>query len=431
MDQKLQGALCRPPSYSCQPVKYRSSGLGSIPLEEGTELLQAALANQPGPVVVLAYSQGGMIATTWLNRYGNQVDRRDEIILVLLGSPQHGLGGYGPMNGSKKRPATPTDTGYTVIEVTREYDMESDFPLRKGNWLALSNAFSGFFRVHTDYASVDLLDPDNLVKQIGGTTYVLIPTAHLPMLEPLRRLGLVTLADSLETRWRPIVDSAYDRSGYVTLAEAWRDGMALPDILSAAALPQAASTDLVSRAVTTVTVPLDSTAAETARALESAGQRGWSHELGSTAAGYEAPAGDEPGPALDADAGPEADEQAVAGDGDLGEYPENSQGGALDDGALDDGALDDGALVGGFVNDGGDDESTDKSPVGVGFGSVGSGGAADGAGAVSSSRTAIRIPNRHDRCRGGDPNSPGRRVNRLTAGYVKRYIRARAGRHRR
>lgn len=230
VQQQLQGALCQSPSYSCRPVPYRSSAFGSAPLDEGADNLQAALENQSGPTIVLAYSQGGMIAATWLERYGDQLDRGDDVTFVLLGSPQHGLGGFGPAIGSKSRPATPTDSGYTVVEVSRQYDLESDYPTDHFNLLAVANAFAGYFNVHTDYTQVDLSDPDNLVQQSGGTTYLLVPTAHLPMLQPLRLFGLNTLANSLESWMKPIVDAGYDRSGYVTLAHAWEQGWTLPDM---------------------------------------------------------------------------------------------------------------------------------------------------------------------------------------------------------
>ena len=238
MAQELKGSLCQAPAYSCKPVPYRSGAVGRAPLEEGVKLLQQALLdNASAPVIVLAYSQGGMIATPWLEKYGAGTDRgadrpENEVILVLFGSPQNGMGGLGPAVGSRTRTATPTDTGYTIIEISRQYDPESDYPLKHGNLFAVMNAMSGFSRVHTDYTQVDIYDPNNLVAQRGGTFYLLIPTKDLPILAPLRAFGLKTLAASISEWLKPLIDSAYDRSEYITVAQAREAGWALPDILS-------------------------------------------------------------------------------------------------------------------------------------------------------------------------------------------------------
>ncbi len=255
MEQELQGSLCAAPAYSCQKVEYRSSGLGSAPLAEAVEILQSDLAATPGPTIVLAYSQGGGIATDWLIRYGATTARQggtnpdNEVELVLLGSPNNGVGGLGPAIGSSTKPATPTDTGYTVIEVTREYDMESDYPVDHRNRLAVQNAKKGYFQVHMDYTGVDLYDPNNLVMQKGGTTYVLIHTEVLPLLTNLSRFGLDSLVASLDAVLRPMVDAGYDRSGYVTLGQAIEDGWDLPDVLTGGNASAASSNALRSTTV--------------------------------------------------------------------------------------------------------------------------------------------------------------------------------------
>lgn len=245
MSAELQGALCQAPAYSCEAVPYRSSAIGRAPLEEGIKNLQEALSEHPGEVIVLAYSQGGMIASPWLVRHGEDAARQDDVVLVLLGSPQHGRGGLGPAVGSSTRTPTPTDTGYTVIEVSREYDLEADFPANRFNLLAVANAFAGYAGVHADYTGVDLFDPNNLVYQKGGTTYVLVPTEILPLVQPLTWFGLRGLAVSLSQLLKPMIDSAYDRSGYVTLAEAVDAGWDLPDVLTAGYQSAAPITGLV------------------------------------------------------------------------------------------------------------------------------------------------------------------------------------------
>ena len=255
MEQELQGSLCAAPAYSCQKVEYRSSGLGSAPLEEAVEILQSDLAATPGRTIVLAYSQGGGIATDWLIRYGATTARQggtnpdNEVELVLLGSPNNGVGGLGPAIGSSTKPATPTDTGYTVIEVSREYDLESDYPVDHRNRLAVRNAKKAYWLIHTDYTGVDLYDPNNLVMQKGGTTYVLVHSEVLPLLTNLSRFGLDSLVASLDAVLRPMVDAGYDRSGYVTLGQAIEDGWDLPDVLTGGNASAASSTALRSTTV--------------------------------------------------------------------------------------------------------------------------------------------------------------------------------------
>lgn len=55
--------------------------------------------------------------------------------------------------------------------------------------------------------------PDNVVTHKGNTTTILVPTQNLPLLQPLRDLGLNDLADKLNAPLKRIVDSAYTRPG--------------------------------------------------------------------------------------------------------------------------------------------------------------------------------------------------------------------------
>src|SRR5690606_11563240 len=70
----------------------------------------------------------------------------------------------------------------------------------------------GFMFIHADYEDVDLYDPRNYVWTEGNTTYVFVPTENLPLLQPLRWLGLTGIADALNEPLKAIVEQAYDRS---------------------------------------------------------------------------------------------------------------------------------------------------------------------------------------------------------------------------
>ncbi len=116
---------------------------------------------------------------------------------------------------------------YHVIDIAREYDPVADFPDDPTNLLAIANALSGFITLH-DYRDVDINDPNNIVWDEGNTTYVLVPTENLPLLNPLRLVGLNALADQLNGPLKAMVDKGYDRS-----------------YIPASALPAATSTQAV------------------------------------------------------------------------------------------------------------------------------------------------------------------------------------------
>ena len=82
--------------------------------------------------------------------------------------------------------------------------MDGDGPEARAN--------AGFLFVHQDYEDVDIYDPANYVWTEGNTTYVYVPTKNLPLLEPLRWVGLSALADALNEPLKEIVERAYDRS---------------------------------------------------------------------------------------------------------------------------------------------------------------------------------------------------------------------------
>ena len=218
MSTELRGDLCKTPNV-CQEVAYPTVGLFNQPLIIGLANLTKAIDATEGPKVVMAYSQGALIATSWLEKNASSADSpgADEMTLVLFGNPQRGKNGNVPTQNLGS--ATPTDTKYTVVDVCRQYDGECDWPNNPFNGLALLNAFMGYTSIHNDYTGVDYNASENWVQKVGNTTYVLVPTDGLPLLSPLRQIGLGGLADQLEPMLRPIIDSAYNRSGYKTIGE--------------------------------------------------------------------------------------------------------------------------------------------------------------------------------------------------------------------
>jgi hypothetical protein len=184
---------------------------------------------QPGDTFILgAYSE----ATTWATlekralaaQYptpgtGPQVSF---VLLSNLNRPNGGIlargpeGSFNPLLGVTANGATPTDTQYPTVDISRQYDGASDAPLNPLNGLASLNANIGFFLLHGDYAPYGLQPGGGalLQDQYGDTTYYMIPTTVLPLLIPLSNFGPIgyALADMWDPVLRVLVESGYDRT---------------------------------------------------------------------------------------------------------------------------------------------------------------------------------------------------------------------------
>lgn len=204
---------------------------------EGTAVLTAAIVETRAqheaegspdiPFVVFGYSQSAIIITEEKRRLAEMVahgQATPPLSFVLLGNPGRPNGGIHARFPGLRLPgwtfsgATPTDTGFPTIDVARQYDPFADFPLYPLNPFALANTLVALFYEH-DYgkASLDpqdpLFDPATIVQHYGDTTYYLIPAEHLPLLQPLRDLGLAPrLLDAVEPALRALVELGYDRA---------------------------------------------------------------------------------------------------------------------------------------------------------------------------------------------------------------------------
>ncbi|KWX67500.1 PE-PPE domain-containing protein [Mycobacterium sp. NAZ190054] len=211
MSEAFQGSYCDADSgNTCTPVRYLS-GLPLVGEADGLRALRSAIGSSAGPTIVMGYSQGALIAADWIERDGDRADspRPEDLSFVLFGNSVRKYGGVRPAFDID--PPTP-EGDYHVTDIALEYDGAADFPDNPFNLLALANAFAGFQYVHIyGYDDADLEDGDKLVWVDGNTTYVLIRQQNIPLLEPLRRLGLHDLADRLNGPLKEIIDSAYDR----------------------------------------------------------------------------------------------------------------------------------------------------------------------------------------------------------------------------
>lgn len=211
MDELFQGAYCSAaPGNTCTPVRY-SSGDPFFGEYDGLRALTAAISTAQSPTTVVGFSQGSTISSEWLRKNAGKpgAPSPEDLSFVLVANP---LRKYGGVRHALDASETTPDTEYEVLDIAVEYDGAADFPDNPFNLLAVANALAGFQYVHiSGYDDIDLDNAEKLVWQDGNTTYVLVRSQDIPLLEPLRILGLDDVADKLNDPLKAIIDSAYDR----------------------------------------------------------------------------------------------------------------------------------------------------------------------------------------------------------------------------
>ncbi len=211
--------------------------------------LQAAMAAQqlsfPGdPYLVEGYSQSAAIAVSEKLQL-MQAGLHPDVTFLLLGDlnrPNGGLderfvGLFVPGAGLAFNGAEPTDAGIPTIDIANQYDFVADFPQFPTNGLADLNAELGFIYAHAaygdgplpeeipaiwppsdplsgPYADQYVLGSTEIVRQVtGDTTFYFVPTTELPLLDPLRSLGVPEpVLNIFQPALQVIVEAGYDRS---------------------------------------------------------------------------------------------------------------------------------------------------------------------------------------------------------------------------
>ena len=187
-------------------------------------------------VTVLGYSQSSTVATLEMQDILNDsagIDpSSDQLKFVLLGDPNNPNGGLlerfdlpagsspsFPSLGETFSGATPV-TDYPTDIYTAEYDMVGDFPRYPINLLSDANALLGFFFVHTQYPNLtnvgDAVEVPTSAGYDGDTTYFMIPTDDLPLLDPLRSVPVVgpVLSDLFQPDLKVLVNLGYGDPAY-------------------------------------------------------------------------------------------------------------------------------------------------------------------------------------------------------------------------
>jgi len=210
------------------------TGLSSLTLNQvGSGILDDQLSalivgNQSAgtpddPITVFGYSQ-----SSWIAAMQKQLSSQDAVLgeftpplnFVLLSNvirPNGGFFsrffGYGLITWAPLVSA-PTQTPFPTYDISRQYDFFSDFPANPLNPFALVNATFGL--MNHDYGGVSLdpdspnWNPETMIDSYGDTTYYTVPS-QLPMLKPLRLVGLGLLADVIEPVLKVLVELGYDR----------------------------------------------------------------------------------------------------------------------------------------------------------------------------------------------------------------------------
>lgn len=206
------------------------SGLNSPTLDQsvaiGSQNLNTALGslNTNEPTTIVGYSLGAVAVNSWRKEHGEQAakDGRDIQFYLIANAykPNGGIlarfpGLFLPIGISSQAPIDPKD-GFKTIDVTNEYDPYGDFPAYF-NPLALANSLMGIQYAHPDkyYDGVDISKLTPIEDPITKTKYYLVPSKHLPLLQPIRdftdQFGASFVLDAIEPTLRVFIDMAYDR----------------------------------------------------------------------------------------------------------------------------------------------------------------------------------------------------------------------------
>lgn len=203
---------------------------GSLTLDESAMLgrdnvVAWAVDEVDQDVALMGISQGAVVLSLAIARWNNDLDSApspDQVdLIVLLANPMRPNGGalsrfpglsifginfYGPTEQSQ----------YQVVDSAYAYDLFANAPLYLNNPLSLFNAFAGIAFPYDGGNSLhgtdpDWTDPDLDVRTevYGNTTYHTIIPKNLPMLEPLRAVGLGAFADVIQPLLKVWVDAGY------------------------------------------------------------------------------------------------------------------------------------------------------------------------------------------------------------------------------
>jgi PE-PPE domain/PE family len=205
------------------------TGVKSLTLDmsqaQGVQILDSAIMQQIGQgnfVVVKGESQSSTISSMVMPLLAAQHVPSTAVSFVLTGDPNAPNGGLFerldglsiPALGITFNGATP-DNLYPTTIWTQEYDGFADVPQYPINLLSDLNSLAGIYYVHPTYSDLTPTQIGSAIHlpTVGSTmtTYEMIPTQNLPLLDPLRSIPVVgnPLADLLQPDLKVLVNLGY------------------------------------------------------------------------------------------------------------------------------------------------------------------------------------------------------------------------------
>jgi hypothetical protein len=228
------------PEFLVTPEElYPLTGLRSLTFDasvaRGVNDLNSAIMAQYAAghsTVVFGTSQSAVVATLeerhLMTLPATQRPSTDQLSFVLVGNPDRPDGGFLerfdgsfiPGLGFTFFGATPVNA-YPTTDIAIQYDGVADFPQYPLDIFADANAVAGFIFLHPQYP---YLTPGQIASGVvepvspgdTQTTYILIPTQNLPLLDPVRAIPFVgnPLADLVQPDLKVLVELGYDRTAY-------------------------------------------------------------------------------------------------------------------------------------------------------------------------------------------------------------------------
>lgn len=212
------------------PVTGLTSETFDQSVSQGVTDLNTAITTTTGTEVVFGYSQSATISTIEMQNLeqrkaeGLSVPTPSQLSFVLVGDPNNPNGGilerfaglYIPILDVAFNGATP-NTQYPTTVYTIEYDGWADFPEYPLDLIADLNAIAGIIYLHPDYPSLTAAQLATAILEPttpgSTTTYYLIPTENLPLLQPLVDLGVpAPIIALIQPTLTVLVSLGYDRN---------------------------------------------------------------------------------------------------------------------------------------------------------------------------------------------------------------------------
>lgn len=191
----------------------------------------AGIADTVGPLVVAGFSQGavavGYAKQALMELPPEQRPDPEQLSFLTIGDPSGSGGIFNSLLGRvpviELTPFIPPDTPYRTVIVNGEYDGWGDYPDRPLNLVSVVNALLGTIYVHGRYETIpgglDLAGvPSSNITTVGNslggsTTSYLVPTDKLPLVQPLRDIGVPEpVVAAIEMPLKVIVDGGYSRN---------------------------------------------------------------------------------------------------------------------------------------------------------------------------------------------------------------------------